>query len=233
MRPIDTIHKSWKPILHKLYEEPLRTLTEVVLPNTSFQPAPENIFRVFKAPLESIKVVLLGQDPYPTKGVAVGLSFVNGANKTPLSLRNIYKEVSQNSERYPKDITTWEQQGVFLLNTALTVETGTPGSHLKYWSDFTKAVIQFISYNHPTIWLLWGQHAQSYRGNISRPIRMSSYGMDIIEDMPKVDKRNYIFEAPHPASEVYSGGKSGFFGCNHFNMVNEILRAKGIEEINW
>lgn len=233
MRPTDIVHSSWKPILFKLYQEPLKTLFEEILPNISYQPSPENVFRVFKMPLKNIKVVLLGQDPYPAKSNAVGLSFVNSSDRTPPFLCNVYREISESNPDFSKDISTWESQGVFLLNTALTVETGKAGSHLKYWKDFTDNVIRFISYEQPCIWLLWGLHAQSYRKNIARPIRMCSYPMSIIEDMPKVDKRNYILEAPHPASESFSGGKSGFFGCNHFNMVNAILKAKSQSVIDW
>lgn len=233
MTPTSIIHSSWNPILHKLYEEPLKTLNESILPNTSFQPNSENIFRVFKTSLHDIKVVLLGQDPYPTKGDAIGLSFVNGTNKIPTSLRNIYKEIALNSSAFSKDIYSWESQGIFLLNTALTVETGKPGSHIKYWKDFTKRTIQFISSQHPTIWILWGRYAQSYKTNIANPFVLKNYPNEELENIPIKNDCNYILEAPHPASEAYSGGKSGFFGCNHFNMVNTILEARGLSVIDW
>ena len=137
MKPTDLIHSSWKPIFHKLYESPLIDLNEAILPIISYQPAPMNIFRVLAMPVNEVKVVLLGQDPYPTPGDAIGLSFVNGTAKVPASLRIIYKEILDSTGKGTVDIHSWEKQGVFLLNTALTVETGKPGSHINS-GDFSQ-----------------------------------------------------------------------------------------------
>jgi uracil-DNA glycosylase len=231
MRPLDIIHDSWKPILNKLYQEPISALNNNILPNISFQPKAENIFRVFKMPLKDIKIVLLGQDPYSTPGDAIGLSFVNGTTKTPASLRVIYKEIL-NSTGKEANIHTWEEQGVFLLNSALTVETGKPLSHINYWRDFTLNLIRFISYENPCIWFLWGKKAQEFEGDIYNSFNATPYAASNIKEIP-ISNYNYILKAPHPASEAYSGGKSGFYGCNHFIYSNYILGKLRKSTINW
>lgn len=249
MNPKERIHKDWYPVMNLLYQEPLKTLSEKILPEISFQPSPENIFRVFEKPISDIKVVILGQDPYPSPQVANGLAFaVNEETATPVSLKNILTQLegeyifSNNTVDMSKNIDTinqwktlqhWEAQGVLLLNTALTVETGKPGSHLKYWEEWTKRVIRLISTNNPCIWLFWGRKAQNYIPYINGQImRASGYTKETIDYIPINSDFNYIFEANHPASEAYSD-KAGFFGCNHFYYVNSILRNKSINEIKW
>lgn len=232
MNPLDIIHESWKPIIGSIYQEPLTTLNQKILPEISYQPKAEDIFKVFRMPLKDIKVVILGKDPYPTPGNAVGLSFINGTSKVPASLRIIYKEIL-NSTGKEADIHTWEKQGVFLLNTALTVETGSPLSHVKYWKDFTNKVIRFISSQNPCLWFLWGKKAQEVEMEIYNPLITSLYNKETIENIPVTGNYNYIFRAPHPASEVYSGGNSGFYGCNHFINSNIVLKKLRKEQISW
>jgi len=232
MNPLDIIHSSFNPILEYLYQEPLITLNNKILPEISFQPAPNDIFKVFRMPLKDIKVVLLGQDPYSTPGDAVGLSFVNGADKVPPSLRVIYREIL-NSTGKEGDIKSWEQQGVFLLNTSLTVETGKPLSHSPYWKPFIINVIKYISFHQPCIWFLWGKAAQSFQIYIYHPFDLSKYNNETIMEVPVTNDYNYIFRAPHPASEVYSGGSSGFYGCNHFIYSNIVLIKLRKTNINW
>lgn len=229
---IKSIHNDWNPIIRFAYQEPLRKLNYDILPNISFQPKRENIFKVFELKPKDINVVILGQDPYPIPGDAIGLAFVNGNNKIPRSLKIIYKELENESyENY--DINKWFEQGVFLLNTALTVETGKAGSHLKYWDNFTKKVIEFISMENPTIWLLWGKHAQKYIKYIHNPIHMIGYDEDTINYVPIDKDKNYIFTSPHPAAELYSGGKAGFYGNNHFKYANKVLVKTKNKLINW
>lgn len=234
--PKQQMHEDWIPLFNLLYQEPLKTLSEEVLPNISYQPKKDNIFKVFEKPMKDIKVVILGQDPYPTPGDAIGLSFVNGRGNTPVSLRNIYKEIvdSTTSSNEDIDINKWQEQGVFLLNTALTVETGKAGSHLKYWEDFTKRTISLIAEKQPCIWVLWGMKAQKFIPYIHNcPFHVNGYNKETIEDIPINPDWNYILTAPHPAAEVYAGGKAGFFGCNHFYYINSILKNKNLKEINW
>lgn len=130
-------------------------------------------------------------------------------------------------------IEDWFYQGVFLLNTALTVETGRAGSHIKYWKGFTEAVIKFLSSTKPCIWLLWGVKAQAYLPFISTKFMVDDYNRETVEDIPISDNYNYILTAPHPAAELYQGGQAGFYGCDHFYMVNRVLSKKRLKEINW
>lgn len=221
MNPKDKIHSSWLPFLTDVLEkdELLKELNTKVLPNVVHFPKNEDIFNVFEMPLQNIKVVILGQDPYPTEGNAIGYAFaVNEDINKPASLRIIEKEVGHDID---KTLKTWRDQGVFLLNTALTVQSGKAGSHLNYWKDFTTKVISHISQQNPCIWILWGKKAQEYRAFINKPSVLIVNGKNIPVLQPGF---NYVLTAPHPAAEAYSGGTAGFLGCNHFNQVNEILK---------
>ena len=225
------IDPSWDIIQNQVYLEPLKTLSTKILPNIKYYPEKNNIFRVFKKPITDIKVVILGQEPYPNPGDAIGLSFVNGTEKVPALLRIIKEELKAQGYTLP-DIHTWEEQGVFLLNTALTVEAGNTGSHLKYWEDFTKTVIQYLSETQPTIWILWGKKAQSIVNNISKPYIITKEFSDY-NDLPVDSGYNFILNSVHPITEVYAGGKAGFYGNNHFISVNKILKKKKLKEIIW
>lgn len=241
MNPIEKIHTDWLPVINLLYQEPLVSLNENILPNISFQPKKENIFNVFQIPIKNIKVVILGQDPYPTPGDAIGRAFAVSENtKIPVSLRNISQELeneglkeSHNFDNPWKTLEHWQEQGVFLLNTALTVETGKAGSHLKYWQEFTKRVISHISLTQPCIWLLWGKKAQNFIPYIKNPYIVEGYDNETIQNIPSNEDWNYILTAPHPAAEAYSGGKAGFFGCNHFMYTNRVLQNLKKAPINW
>lgn len=237
---LNKIHKSWYPITNLLYQEPLKTLNEKVLPEISYQPTKENIFRIFQMPVEKIKVVILGQDPYPKPGDAIGYAFaINKGRKFPVSLKNIIKEVKRSDPDNINpsgeiDLTSWVNQGVFLLNTALTVETGRAGSHLKYWENFTKRVISHISVNNPTIWVFWGKKAQKFIPYIHiNPFHVVRYNRETIEKIPINSHWNYVLKGPHPAAEAYLNGKAGFFGCDHFYFINRILEKKRIKKIIW
>lgn len=247
MNIIENIDESWKPILGSLYQEPLNTLREDILPNISYQPQRDDIFRVFEMPVNKIKVVILGQDPYPTPGDAIGLSFATrGDRKIPKSLKIIQTEIfesidgfelienfNQNTPEW-KTLDHWRKQGVFLLNTALTVETGKAGSHLLYWEKFTQSVIRYISHKNPCIWLLWGVKAQKFIPYIDCcPFIIKGYNKTTIQEIPIIKNWNYILTSPHPAAEIYSGGKAGFYGCNHFLYTNEILKKSKTKLINW
>lgn len=243
----NTIHESWYPVVNLLYEEPLKTLNEEILSNISFQPKSENIFKVFEMPVTDIKVVILGQDPYPTPGDAIGRAFaVSEKTRIPVSLKNIEKEVYQTKgirvmnddndivDQSWKTLNHWSEQGIFLINSALTVETGKAGSHLKYWQEFTKRVVSFIAQKNPCIWIFWGKKAQQYRLYIqNNPYYVHGYDEDTINNIPSNSDWNYILQAPHPAAEAYAGGKAGFFGCNHFLYTNKILQKTKSMQITW
>lgn len=257
INPREQVHEDWFPLLRLLYQEPLKTLSEEILPNISYQPKDKDIFRVFEKPMSEIKVVILGQDPYPTPGNATGIAFsVTEETRIPVSLRNIAQEVASsieikgesivdkmqplqflnNTELYTewKTLKHWQEQGVFLLNTALTVETGKAGSHLKYWEDFTKKIITTVCELQPCIWIFWGAKAQQFIPYIHKNVfHVKGYDKETIENIPINSDWNYVLTAPHPAAEAYSGGKAGFFGCNHFHYVNSILKNKSLKEIKW
>lgn len=243
MKPTDIIHESWFPLLRELHQDKLLKLNTEILPNCISYPQKENIFRVFRMPLTSIRVVIIGQDPYFNPNLANGLAFaVNEKSKVPVSLRNIQKELTDSGvtslhSAYAGNWQTlehWEEQGVFLLNTALTVESGKPGSHLSYWEDFIKKVVYYIAKNNHCIWLLWGKKAQYFELHMpSKDImRVEGYTKDNIGQIPISPYWNYLLKAAHPAAESYSSN-AGFFGCNHFYYVNTILDLKGQKQIIW
>lgn len=258
MNPFDKIHFSWHPLIKReLSTEAFLTFRNEILPNMLYYPEKLNIFRVFCMPVTDIKVVILGQDPYPTPGDATGLAFAVSENtRIPVSLRNIATEIANNieikgeslihkleplqylsnTEVYTKwrTLEHWQDQGVFLLNTALTVESAKPGSHLAYWEDFTKKVIYFIGYHNPCIWMLWGQKAQRFVANLPTKTIFDVRGYDdkTIKQIPNNSDYNYILRAAHPAAEAYKSN-AGFIGCNHFKFANEILSLQGQKSINW
>lgn len=242
MNPLDKVHSSWFPMMETLlYQEPLKNLKDNILPNISFQPEKENIFNVFSMPIKDIKVVILGQDPYPTPGDAIGYSFATNKTKTPASLRIIQKEISTSVHdvlsmgQIPDNtLKSWRESGVFLLNTALTVETGNAGSHLKYWDTFTRQIIQFISKENPCIWILWGKKAQGFAKNIHNPQQLvKGYTRQTIEQIPVNEDYNYIMTSPHPTAEAYADGKAEFYGCDHFYFVNKILEKFKVSPVLW
>jgi len=240
MRALDVIDQSWYPIRHIFSMEPLATLKEEILPNISYQPRnKEHIFRVFEKPLRNIRVVILGQDPYPTPGDCIGYAFaVEKDRKIPKSLQVIQKEITNTVgisefENW-RTLQHWVDQGVFLLNTALTVETGRSGSHLKYWQDAIRKVVSFISDTKPVIWLLLGKKAQSFIPYLKGESYYVSkkYTKDNIHLMPASPFYNYIVTAPHPAAELYSSD-AGFLGSKCFAIVNQILINNNQEKIIW
>lgn len=218
------IHESWHKYLQPLFDNPkMIMIKNEVLSAAPYYPDRENIFRVFSMPLQEIKVVIIGQDPYPN-GEAIGLAFgINKISKMPASLRVINNEITKSMNKgfdWTLDVTLqkWFNQGVFLLNAALTVERKQAGSHIGYWEWFTREVISIIAKEVSPIWLLWGSKAQSF----NQIIRMNETGLH----------SNSILEAPHPAAELYGGNKK-FTGCNHFNLCNEILQSKDKVIIDW
>lgn len=247
MKPIEKIDSSWSPILPLLNTDELVKLRTEVLPNIIYYPKTEDTFRVFSLPLNRVRVVILGQDPYHGPNQATGIAFsVNKGIPIPPSLKNVREEVINSGQigtkwgAHPllmdenewKTLKHWEEQGVFLLNTALTVESGKAGSHLNYWDNFTKKVVSFISYKKPAIWFLWGAKAKKYLPYIKNGYMCNAYDDSTIKQIPMIPENNYVFTASHPASELYNKN-AGFFGCNHFRYANEILEKKFKININW
>ena len=218
------INDSWKQVLKEEFEKPYFEQivnflkTERAAGKTTFPSGP-NIFNAFnKTPFDKVKVVILGQDPYHGFGQAHGLSFsVLPGVKIPPSLQNIFKEIKADIgvENPPNfgDLTHWAEQGILLLNAALTVRDGEPMSHAKIgWAQFTDAVIKTISdKKENVIFLLWGKFAQDKQVLINTD-------------------SHYILKAAHPSP---LSAHNGFFGCKHFSKTNEILVKHGENPIDW
>lgn len=237
MNPLPPIiHESWHKILQPLFDDPKMELLKEAISQAPFYPSPNEVFRVFSMPIDKIKVVILGQDPYPN-GEAIGLAFaIKEGTPTPASLKIIRKEVetsgtllclSQNTTgRTWSELQHWIDQGVFLLNTALTVQVGVSGSHMGYWQWFIRDVIKAISEKAKPMWMLWGSKAQAFKSYIDKH---DTYRGRV----DNISALNLVLEAPHPAAEKYSTTNKKFTGCNHFNICNEILTLKSEAPINW
>ena len=183
---------------------------------TIFPPGPL-IFNAFEqTPFDKVRVVILGQDPYHNPGQAMGLCFsVPKRTPVPASLKNIYKEMHRDIGFHIPDhgdLTSWASQGVFLLNTILTVEKNKAGSHSNIgWQLFSNAVIRLLSdQKEGLIFLLWGNYARSKKELIDL-------------------KKHIILEAAHPSPLA----RNAFSGCGHFSKVNQILIKRGESPINW
>ena len=217
------IEKSWLPYIQKKNKKPYMKELKQFLANELKQgkviyPHGDHIFEAFNAtPFDNVKVVILGQDPYHGPGQAHGMCFsVRPGVKQPPSLKNIFKELHQDlgtsipSHGYLMD---WAKQGVFLLNTVLTVEQGKAGSHRKKgWEDFTDKVITTINQEKEHLFfLLWGSTAQKKEALID-------------------GEKHTVLKAPHPSP---LSAHRGFFGCRHFSKANDDLKNHGLEPINW
>ena len=218
------IEDSWKVALKneftKAYFQQIVIFlkTEKAAGKTVYPPGPL-IFNAFnQTPFNKLKVVILGQDPYHGPGQAHGLSFsVPNGIKPPPSLVNVFKEIQKDigiamPEQYG-NLTRWAEQGVLLLNAALTVRANEPFSHARFgWAEFTDAVIKTISdEKEGIIFLLWGKFAQEKQ---------------ILID----ETKHFVLKAAHPSP--FSADK-GFFGCKHFSKTNEILVKLGKEPVDW
>jgi uracil-DNA glycosylase len=181
-------------------------------------PEPEAIFRALAlTPAEAVKVVILGQDPYHGPHQAMGLSFaVPRGERLPPSLRNIYKELKADLGVPPAvhgDLTAWAKQGVLLLNSILSVESGKPGSHAGLgWEECTDAIVRYLGHSkQPMVFILWGSHAAKKAGLID-------------------EHTHLILKAPHPSP---LSAHRGFFGSRPFSQANEFLVKHGRTPIDW
>ncbi len=202
-----------KPYYAKLYKQ-------VVSEYNNYQVFPDSkdIFNAFEfTPLEKVKVVILGQDPYHNTGQAHGLCFsVKPDVDIPPSLVNIYQELHDDLGCYIPDngyLEKWARQGVLMLNTVLTVRAHAANSHRGIgWEQFTDAAIRAVNeIDRPVVYMLWGRPAQQKKSMLNNP-------------------KHLILEAPHPSP---LSAYRGFFGCRHFSRANEFLESHGIEPIDW
>lgn len=180
-------------------------------------PPQEQIFSAFdKTPLDQVRVVILGQDPYHEANQANGLAFsVNAGTKMPPSLRNVFKEIKADlggELRTNTDLSDWAEQGVLLLNTSLTVIEGQANSMARLWEPFTDAIIQLLNkQEYPIVFVLWGNNARKKKSII-----------DV--------SRHYVIESAHPSP---LSANRGFFGSKPFSKTNQILKQLGEDEIRW
>jgi uracil-DNA glycosylase len=188
-----------------------------------YLPAGENVLRAFKQPFAAVRVLIVGQDPYPTPGYAVGLSFsvAPEVRRLPGSLVNIFREYSEDLG-YPTpttgDLTPWAERGVLLLNRVLTVQPGKPGSHRgKGWEEVTDQAIRALAARksagrvggQPLVAILWGRDARTLA--------------PLLEGIPTV-------ESAHPSP--YSAA-NGFFGSRPFSRANHLLEQEGAQPVDW
>ena len=216
------IEQSWKEALRSefskpYFEELVATLHREKQEGRVIFPPGGRIFRAFElTPLDQVKVLILGQDPYHGYGQAMGLSFsVPEGVPAPPSLVNIFKEIESDLGIHMSgspDLEPWARQGVLLLNAILTVRSGEPASHSRIgWQEFTDAVIRTVSDRcDGVVFMLWGNFARSKR--------------DLIDT-----GRHHVLEAAHPSPLA----RGAFFGCRHFSTANRLLIQENKEPINW
>jgi uracil-DNA glycosylase len=220
------IPESWRPALDPvLATPPLRALggwlrAEEAAGKVVYPPRGVRLAALELTPLDAVRVVILGQDPYHGPGQAHGLAFsVMRGVRTPPSLVNMYKELSSDLGIAPArhgHLEAWARQGVLLLNNALTVEQGQPASHQnRGWEALTDAAVAAVAARaEPCVFLLWGSHAQKKAARVP--------GLN--------GSHHLVLKAPHPSP---LSAHAGFFGCRHFSRANAFLAEHGRGEIDW
>jgi uracil-DNA glycosylase len=216
------IEESWKNLLvDEFQSDYFQKLKEFLVhekKKATIYPPGKFIFNAYnRTPVEKVKAVIIGQDPYHGLGQAHGLCFsVQRGIQNPPSLQNIFKEL-QNDLNIPVpkhgNLEHWAEEGVFLLNATLTVRASQAGSHQhKGWETFTDSTIKKLSdVKDCLVFLLWGKYAQAKEKIIDT-------------------SKHYILKAAHPSP---FSAHNGFFGCRHFSKTNQILKLKGMEPIDW
>src|SRR4051812_34418435 len=221
------LHPSWLEPLSGEFDSPyMQALRDYLLAERSagkrIFPRANDWFQALDlTPLDNVRVVILGQDPYHGPGQAHGLCFsVKPGTRTPPSLVNIYKEMESDLGIPPARhgfLEHWAEQGVLLLNAVLTVQMGLAASHQgRGWERFTDAVIRLVNAREkPVVFMLWGSHAQKKAA--------------FVESIER-GGRHLVLRAPHPSP---LSAYSGFFGCRHFSKANAFLQAHGEKPIDW
>ena len=215
--------ESWKEVaaeygLKEILKPIRKKISEVSLKKKTIHPSSKDIFRAFEfTSFKNVRVIILGQDPYHSPNQANGLAFsVNSKVRFPPSLLNIFKEYSTDLNLpipTDGDLSAWADQGVLLLNSILTVESGSPGSHKDFgWEEFTNQIIKALSDKKSNlVFILWGAYAQSKK---------------ILIDTSK----HLIIATPHPSP---LSAHRGFFGSKPFSKTNDYLRKNKNKEIDW
>lgn len=224
-------HKSWSKIIKnemsKPYFEKINSkVATAIEKGTTLYPYPTLVFKAFECNMKKVKVVILGQDPYPNNDVvpnAMGLSFsVPKGNKIPSSLKNIYKNLEKfdHVDKKPSDgnLESWAKQGVLLLNTALTVPAGKANAHARVWRDFTDEIISQLSKQlDNVVFILWGANA--------------------LKKLSLIDTDKHMVSiSSHPSGLSYTKPMKQyqpFIETDHFGQTNKYLKSKGLTEIKW
>lgn len=230
---------SWPPVLDALpqaWREPVQSFLssevgqalsaklQTALGQGAVVYPPEPLRALTLTALHDVRVVILGQDPYHGPSQAEGLAFsVASGVKVPPSLRNIFKELQRSlGLPVPDDgsLVRWARQGVLLLNTSLTVEEGRAASHARWgWENLTDALVGLVAARHqPTVFMLWGGHAQAKRGLIERAAP---------------EGRHLVLEANHPSPLSALRPPQPFIGCDHFVQAQRFLQSKGLQTVDW
>jgi uracil-DNA glycosylase len=209
----ESMDQSWRSLLAS-HEQELREIENQVLKFKDLAPAANLVMRAFELPVSQVRVLVLGQDPYPTKNAACGLAFaVSPGVSLPQSLKNLMKELGEDLPGISNsgDITAWSKQGVLLLNSALTTQVGASGKHELLWREFTKAAIIELdkALQGNFVCLSLGQHAKKLSTFLSFAA---------------------VIQAPHPSPLSAS---RGFFGSKIYSRVNQALSSKGLTPIDW
>lgn len=215
------LHPSWHPILKPVAAH-LRDLMDQLhargAAGEHIEPQADHVLRVFEMPFDEVKVLIVGQDPYPTPGHAVGLSFALHPQVRPIarSLKNIFTELHDDVGIPPAasgDLSAWEAQGVMLLNRVLTVTANNAGSHRNIgWEKITETVIAALAQRPtPLVAILWGNQARSLAAWFTAPTTL-------------------VLEAPHPSP---LSARRGFFGSRPFSQTNDFLTRHGLDPIDW
>lgn len=220
-RPLEElVHPTWVPVLDS-ERETVAQIGEFLRSESAaghrWLPAGDSILRAFSTPLDEVRVLIVGQDPYPTPGHAVGLSFSVSPDTRPLprSLQNIYRELVDDlgvTRPANGDLSPWTQRGVMLLNRVLTVRAGEPGSHRgQGWEQVTDTAIRGLVQrgDQPLVAILWGRDAQSLE--------------PLLKDTP-------VIASAHPSP---MSADRGFFGSKPFSRANDLLEELGGEPIDW
>lgn len=227
----EAIPESWRAALEPVLASPEARQLEGWLSGEeaagkAIYPPPGSRLRAFKlTPLDAVKVVILGQDPYHGPGQAMGLAFsVPEGERVPPSLANIYKELEADlglprpqARDTGGDLTRWAEQGVLLLNSSLTVEAGKAGSHAgRGWEAITDAAVAAVAkQSEPSVFVLWGSHAQAKAARIAAL---------------QGHTRHLVIRSPHPSP---LSAQRGFFGSKPFSHANAFLREHGRGAIDW
>ncbi|PAT06715.1 uracil-DNA glycosylase [Corynebacterium hadale] len=208
------VHETWQAPLAGV-EDRIHAMGDFLRGEDAYLPRGNDILRAFADPFDTVRVLIVGQDPYPTPGHPMGLAFSTQPGvKPPRSLVNIYKELQEDLGVAPRadgDLSSWSAQGILLLNRVLTVRPGAPASHRgKGWEAVTEAAIRALAArDQPLVAILWGRDAQS--------------AARFLGDTPRI-------ESPHPSP---LSANRGFFGSRPFSRANQALQDQGGQPVDW